>query len=217
MAAFEPDSRGCATLYFFLVTQRSAGGLVDKMHPGRRRAGCDLVAIRLNSRRFVRQPNLNVQRGPGAPKIELGHFFILIWQSRSALTCLKVVSSLMAIGIGISIKAPVRERLSHQELVALEMERRSSLAVESATGNAAMQRIKHPPIRNKIDMADPAQVRAWNRRLGISADALKAIVDKVGNSVAAVTKEVELQRAVPRTSPVPPIQSPPAEGEATPA
>jgi hypothetical protein len=97
-----------------------------------------------------------------------------------------------------------------------EMERTSSLAVESAAGNAVMQRIKHPPIRNKIDMADPAQVRAWNRRLGIAADSLKAVVDKVGNSVAAVTKEVELQRAGPRTSPIPP-QSPPAEGEPAPA
>ena len=78
-----------------------------------------------------------------------------------------------------------------------------------------MQRIKHPPIRNKIDMADPAQVRAWNRRLGIAADSLKAVVEKVGNSVAAVTKEVELQRAGPRTSPI--VQSPPAEGEPAPA
>jgi hypothetical protein len=32
-----------------------------------------------------------------------------------------------------------------------------------------MQRIKYPPIRNKIDMADPAQVRAWTRRLRITA------------------------------------------------
>jgi Protein of unknown function (DUF3606) len=96
------------------------------------------------------------------------------------------------------------------------MERTSSLAVESAAGNAVMQRIKHPPIRNKIDMADPAQVRAWNRRLGISAQSLKAVVDKVGNSVAAVTKEVELQRAGPRTSPIPPVQSSSAEGEPAP-
>jgi hypothetical protein len=80
-----------------------------------------------------------------------------------------------------------------------------------------MQRIKHPPIRNKIDMADPAQVRAWTRRLGIAADSLKAVVDKVGNSVAAVTKQVELERAGPRTLPIPPVQSPPAEGEPAPA
>ncbi|MFL6827274.1 MAG: DUF3606 domain-containing protein, partial [Bradyrhizobium sp.] len=51
-----------------------------------------------------------------------------------------------------------------------------------------MQRVKHPPIRNKIDMADPAQVRAWTKRLRIGADDLKALVEKVGNSVAAVTK-----------------------------
>jgi len=58
-----------------------------------------------------------------------------------------------------------------------------------------MQRIKHPPLRNKINLAEPTQLRAWTRRLGMSADALKAVVAKVGNSVAAVTKEVELQRA----------------------
>ena len=80
-----------------------------------------------------------------------------------------------------------------------------------------MRRIKRPPIRNKINLADPAQLRAWTRRLGISADALKAIVDKVGNSVAAVTKEVELQRASHHASPhqasPSTVQSPPAEGE----
>ena len=85
-----------------------------------------------------------------------------------------------------------------------------------------MQRIKHPPIRNKINTADPAQLRAWSRRLHVSADQLKAIVEKVGNSVAAVTKEVELQRLGRQPCPVPPIASPipseRAEGElATPA
>jgi hypothetical protein len=95
------------------------------------------------------------------------------------------------------------------------MERRSSDAVDPQPGNAAMHRIKHPPIRNKIDLADPAQLRAWTRRLGISADALKVAVDKVGNSVAAVTKEVELQRASHNASPAT-VQSPPAEGELPP-
>ena len=64
-----------------------------------------------------------------------------------------------------------------------------------------MQRIRRPPIRNKIDPADPAQIRAWTRRLGVSADALQAVVDRMGNSVAAVTKEVGLQRAVRRAPP----------------
>jgi hypothetical protein len=67
-----------------------------------------------------------------------------------------------------------------------------------------MQRIRRPPIRNKIDPADPAQIRAWTRRLGVSADALQAVVDRMGNSIAAVTKEVELQRAA-RGAPPPPL------------
>jgi Protein of unknown function (DUF3606) len=83
-----------------------------------------------------------------------------------------------------------------------------------------MQRIKHPPIRNKIDLAEPIQVRAWTRRLDISPSALKAVVDKVGNSVAAVTKEIELQRATRKDSPAPvgkdspaPVEIQPADGE----
>ena len=70
-----------------------------------------------------------------------------------------------------------------------------------------MQRIKHPTLRNKIDLADATQSRAWTRRLHVSADELKAIVEKVGNSVAAVTKEVELQRLSHQPCPVPPIVS----------
>jgi 3-oxoacyl-[acyl-carrier-protein] synthase III len=58
-----------------------------------------------------------------------------------------------------------------------------------------MQSTKPPPIRNKIDLADPTHVRAWTRRLGISADALKTVIEKVGNASAAVAKEVELERA----------------------
>jgi hypothetical protein len=93
LAAFPTIVSGTYGTLLFLVAQRSAAGLVDKMHPGAGWAGYDLVTIRLNSRRVVRQPNLNVQSGSGTPKIELGHFLILIRPSRSALTCLKVVSS----------------------------------------------------------------------------------------------------------------------------
>jgi hypothetical protein len=75
-------------------------------------------------------------------------------------------------------------------------------------GNTAMQRVRHPPIRNKIDLAESTQLRAWSRRLDMSPDALRAVVDKVGNSVAAVTKEVELQRARLQASPAP-RQDPP--------
>ena len=68
-----------------------------------------------------------------------------------------------------------------------------------------MQRIRRPPVRNKINMTDPVQVRAWGRRLHAPADALQAIVERVGNSVAAVTKEVELQRLSLQPCTVPPI------------
>lgn len=66
--------------------------------------------------------------------------------------------------------------------------------VDPSKSRDPMQRTKHPPIRNKIDFADPSQVRALSRRLRVRADELKAIVEKVGNSVAAVAKEVELRR-----------------------
>ena len=58
-----------------------------------------------------------------------------------------------------------------------------------------MLRAKHQPVRNKIDLTDPRQVRVWTKRLDINADGLKAIVNKVGDSVATVTKEIELQRS----------------------
>jgi Protein of unknown function (DUF3606) len=71
-----------------------------------------------------------------------------------------------------------------------------------------MQRIKHPPLRNKVDLADPAQIRALTRRLQISSDTLKTVVGRVGNSVAAVAKEIELQqRAQP--CPAPKFDAPP--------
>jgi hypothetical protein len=77
-----------------------------------------------------------------------------------------------------------------------------------------MQRIKRAPIRNKINLTDPGQVRAWTRRLGLPVDELKAIVEKVGNSVAAVTKEVELRRTSqqpPQVAPPPSITDEPAK------
>jgi Protein of unknown function (DUF3606) len=76
-----------------------------------------------------------------------------------------------------------------------------------------MQRVKHPPVRNKINMADPSQVRAWTRRLDVSVEALKAVVDRVGNSITAVAKEVELQQATRPASPQRPNDNPPPEGE----
>jgi hypothetical protein len=69
---------------------------------------------------------------------------------------------------------------------------------------------KPQPIRNKIDLADPSQTRILRRRLGISADDLQRVVEKVDNSIVAVCKEIEPQRAPPVTGPMPvQIESPP--------
>ena len=53
---------------------------------------------------------------------------------------------------------------------------------------------KHPPLRNLIDLTDPRQVRTLKRRLGISGADLRRIVEKTGNSIAAITKEAEMER-----------------------
>jgi len=60
-----------------------------------------------------------------------------------------------------------------------------------------MRHAKPQLIRNKIDLADPSQIRILKKRLGISADELQHVVEKVGNSIAAVSKEIELQKAIP--------------------
>jgi ribosome biogenesis GTPase A len=53
-----------------------------------------------------------------------------------------------------------------------------------------MRCAKHPIVRNKIDLTDPNQVRAWRRRLEVSTDDLQRVVV----SISAVTKEIELER-----------------------
>jgi hypothetical protein len=62
-----------------------------------------------------------------------------------------------------------------------------------------MRRAKHPVIRNKIDLTDPNQVRSWKRRLGVSTEDLQRIVEKVGDSISAVTKEIELKKTPANT------------------
>jgi hypothetical protein len=61
---------------------------------------------------------------------------------------------------------------------------------------------KHSPERNKLDLADPRQVRVLKKRLGVSDDDLKGIVEKVGESIAAVSKEAELQKEAPPPEPI---------------
>jgi Protein of unknown function (DUF3606) len=65
-----------------------------------------------------------------------------------------------------------------------------------------MRRAKPQPVRNKIDLADPSQSRSLKRQLGISADDLQRVVGKVGNSIAAVSKELQKKTPVTEAAPV---------------
>lgn len=56
-----------------------------------------------------------------------------------------------------------------------------------------MRVVKRIAVRNKIDLTDHAHERAWTRRLKLSRSELQLIIDKVGDSAAAVIKEIELQ------------------------
>jgi hypothetical protein len=44
-------------------------------------------------------------------------------------------------------------------------------------------------------LSDPSQRKAWAKRLEISLEKLEAAISKVGNSVSAVTKEIEIQKS----------------------
>ena len=50
------------------------------------------------------------------------------------------------------------------------------------------------PIRTTLDLANANQVKSVRRRLRISDTDLIRIVDKIGNSLAAIEKEVELEK-----------------------
>ena len=44
--------------------------------------------------------------------------------------------------------------------------------------------------RSKINMSEDYEVKYWTKELGISKEQLRKTVDKVGNSAAAVRKEL---------------------------
>ena len=46
--------------------------------------------------------------------------------------------------------------------------------------------------RSKINMHEDFEVKHWTKELGVSKDELQRTVDKVGNSAAAVRKELGL-------------------------
>jgi hypothetical protein len=51
------------------------------------------------------------------------------------------------------------------------------------------------PDRSKINMNEDYEVRYWTKHLGISREDLKRAVDKVGDSAAAVRKELGREAA----------------------
>jgi hypothetical protein len=69
-----------------------------------------------------------------------------------------------------------------------------------------MRRSIPKPIRNKLDLTDRIQMRLVRKRLGLSDAELTAIVGRIGNSIAAISKEAAQQRAVdlPKPTEVPP-------------
>ena len=46
------------------------------------------------------------------------------------------------------------------------------------------------PDRSKINMSEDFEVKYWTKALGIDREMLRTAVDKVGNSAAAVRKEL---------------------------
>ena len=44
--------------------------------------------------------------------------------------------------------------------------------------------------RSRISLSEPHEVQYWTKALGVSADELKRLVDRVGHSADAVRKEL---------------------------
>ena len=51
---------------------------------------------------------------------------------------------------------------------------------------------KDQPDRSKINMHEDYEVKHWTKALGVTKEELQKAVDKVGNSAAAVRKELGL-------------------------
>ena len=49
---------------------------------------------------------------------------------------------------------------------------------------------KDQPDRSKINMHEDYEVKYWTKEFGVDKDQLQKLVDKVGNSAAAVRKEL---------------------------
>ena len=58
-----------------------------------------------------------------------------------------------------------------------------------------MQVKKPRPVRTHIDLSDERQVRLVRKRFGLSESELVRIVEKIGNSLSAISKEAQLGKA----------------------
>jgi hypothetical protein len=56
---------------------------------------------------------------------------------------------------------------------------------------------KSPRIRSHIASDDESELKYWTRHFGVTRDELKNVIEKVGNSAAAVRKELEAIRGNP--------------------
>lgn len=57
-----------------------------------------------------------------------------------------------------------------------------------------MRRQTRPVQRNSLDLTDRVQVRTVTRKLRLSGRELTALVEKVGHSIAAISKEASARR-----------------------
>jgi len=55
-----------------------------------------------------------------------------------------------------------------------------------------MVRSKPTPDRSKIAMDHPDELKYWIKHFGVTQDELQRVIEKVGNSAAAVRKELGL-------------------------
>ena len=70
-----------------------------------------------------------------------------------------------------------------------------------------MRRSKSPRLRNQVDLSDPSQRKAWPKRFGLTIIELEEMIDKVGSSVSALTKEVHLRRVMVQSNPEPAVSA----------
>ena len=58
-----------------------------------------------------------------------------------------------------------------------------------------MRRQPRTYFRNRLDLSDHVQVRVVKRRLRLTESELSKLVDRIGNSISAISREVALRRA----------------------